>query len=334
LNTSNTAKATVNKTVRAKIVHVLVLAGLSLIANATAAQTAAAPSSADVNEARLHFERGVELYREGSLDAALAEFQRSNQLAPNYKLLYNLAQVQAERHEYVAAVKLLTEYLRTGAADVSADRKRAVGDDIDKLRQRISSLEVQVSVDGAEVFVNDAPVGRSPLPEAVLVNVGTCRVRAEKTGFVTKQQSITVVGADRQRVELKLVAGPAVAQRGAQTTTIKTSNMTPFWISLGATVVLGGTTAVMGGLTLNANNDLDQALNELPAQHDKVDSARHKVRTMAALTDGFGAASIVAAGSALYFLIAPPEQTEVVRASGVQARVQPTPTGVAVSGMF
>jgi hypothetical protein len=55
---------------------------------------------------------------------------------------------------------------------------------------------------------------------------------------------------------------------------------------------------------------------------------------MATLTDVFGAATIVAAGTAVYFLVAAPEHTEVAPTSGLHARVTPTPTGLRVSGTF
>lgn len=311
-------------------VHALIVLLVSLCASVTAAQS---NGNGAINEARVHFERGVELYREGSLDAALAEFERSYQIAPNYKLLYNLAQVQAERHEYVLAVKLFNDYVQAGMNEITPERKRAVGEDVDKLRERIASLTIDVSVDGADVYVNDALVGRSPLPNAVLVNVGNCRVRAEKTGFAAKQQTLTVAGADRPHVKLELVANPALVQRAAPSTvTVQKADMTPFWISVGATVALGGATAVFGALALNANSDLDRELNQLPAQRERVDAARRQLRTMAALTDGFGAASIVAAGSAIYFLLAPPEHTEVMPAARVHARL--TPAGVSLSGVF
>jgi tetratricopeptide (TPR) repeat protein len=317
------------------IVRTFSLIIMSLVAGVAAAQSNSTPnSSAAVNEARVHFERGVELYRESSFDAALAEFERSNQLAPNPKILYNLAQVQAERHEYVAAVELLTKYLQSGGDDIPAERRRAVAEDMEKLRQRTAELTIEVSVDGADLFVNDVAIGRSPWTKPVHVNAGTCRVRAEKAGYAAKTQTITVAGADRPRVQLQLIQTPVLAQHSTRQQTITESNMTPFWLSLGATVVLGGTTAVLGGLTVNADHDLDQALNRFPARSESIDSSRRKLKTMAALTDGFGAATIVAAGTAIYFLIAPPEHTETVPDPGIHARISPHPSGLAVSGTF
>jgi hypothetical protein len=167
----------------------------------------------------LHFERGVDLYREGSFDAALAEFQRTGQLAPNYKILYNLTQVQAERHESVIAVQFLTEYLQKGGSEIQAERRQSVMQDLEKLRQRISPLTVEVSVEGAEVFVNDVLAGRSSLTGSVPVNVGTCRVRAE-IGFLTRSQTVNSVGGESSRIALTLVPGAPVVQRSTEQRTI------------------------------------------------------------------------------------------------------------------
>jgi hypothetical protein len=317
------------------IFQALVLVSVSLVTCVASAQdNAGTLIAADKDEARIHFERGVDLYREGSFDAALAEFQRAGQLAPNYKILYNLAQVQAERHEYVIAVQFLTEYLQKGGSEIQAERRQSVMQDLEKLRQRISPLTVEVSVEGAEVFVNDVLAGRSPLTGTVPVNVGTCRVRAEKIGYLTRSQTVTIVGGEASRIALTLIPGAPVAQRSTEQRTITSRDTTPFWVSIGATVVLGGATGVFGGLALGANHDLDNALNRFPTQQTSVDSARHKLRTMAALTDGFGAGTLVAAGSAVYFLISPPEHKEVIATTAVHARISPTPTGLLVSGTF
>src|ERR1043166_1717810 len=61
----------------------------------------ASPGSGAVTVARQQFAHGVELYRAGAYDAALAAFTRAYELAPTYRILYNLAQVQAQRQDYV-----------------------------------------------------------------------------------------------------------------------------------------------------------------------------------------------------------------------------------------
>src|SRR5687767_10373630 len=51
-----------------------------------------------IRRAQSHFRRGVDLYEERNYDGALAEFSRAHELVPNYRVLYNLAQTQVERH--------------------------------------------------------------------------------------------------------------------------------------------------------------------------------------------------------------------------------------------
>ena len=65
-----------------------------LIACATTTAVAAEPEA--VSEAARHFKLGVQLHGEGNLDAALAEFTRANELAPSYRLLYNMAKVHGD----------------------------------------------------------------------------------------------------------------------------------------------------------------------------------------------------------------------------------------------
>jgi len=316
----------------------LALAVLAAFAASTSMSTAAAQdhvatvSRAQVSEARVHFERGVELYREGSFDAALVEFQRSHELAPNYKILYNLAQVQAERHEYVAAVQLLNEYLQKGGNEIAAERRQAVAQDMEKLSVRIATVSIDVSVEGAEVFVDDVSVGHAPLASPLPVNVGSRRIRAEKPGFLPQARTITVAGAERAQLVLTLQPAPVVAQQSAPERTVQVRNMTPFWISLGATVALGAATGVFGALALGANGDLDSALNTMDRQD--IDSKRGKVRTMAALTDGFGAGTLLAAGATVWLLLSPPEHTERLPATGLRASVAPSLTGLHMSGSF
>lgn len=162
----------------------------SVITSSSAAQNST-PSDAENTTvlARTHFERGVEHYSEGNYDAALAELQRSYELSPTYKLLYNLAQVQMERHDYAAALGAFTDYLRLGGTAIAAERVSAVEQDLKRLKQRTAELNVDVDIPDAQIFVNAAPVGKSPLPGPIRVNVGSIAVRVEKAGYAPFERS-------------------------------------------------------------------------------------------------------------------------------------------------
>ena len=77
----------------------------------------------DLADAQSHFERGVKLYQEGAYDAALTEFERAHQTAPRYEVLFNIAQVHYQLHEYAAALSAFERYLEEGAYEISDDRR-------------------------------------------------------------------------------------------------------------------------------------------------------------------------------------------------------------------
>src|SRR5262245_57032431 len=62
------------------------------------------------DEAKLHYDRGIQLYNEGAYELALIEFQRAYQLFPNYKILFNIGQVSAQLGNYAGATQALRKF--------------------------------------------------------------------------------------------------------------------------------------------------------------------------------------------------------------------------------
>jgi hypothetical protein len=183
-----------------------------LISSAPMIGAAAEPAPSGVSsEAMVHFKRGVELYRENNLDAALAEFVRANELSPSYHLLYNMAQVQAERHDYVHAVELLDAYLEQGGEQVPTARRVEVEEEVARLRQRIATLWVSADVDKATLWVNDEAVATLPLEKPVMLNAGIARLRVEAPGHETVVRELSIAGGDRPNLALSLEAVPSSA---------------------------------------------------------------------------------------------------------------------------
>ena len=90
---------------------------------------AQAPSATDVEEARKHYARGVELYNQGADGAALAELERAYQLAPNWKVLYELGVVELNLHDFASALRHFEQYLDEGKDAVKGARRKEVTDE-------------------------------------------------------------------------------------------------------------------------------------------------------------------------------------------------------------
>lgn len=307
------------------------------------AQSTAAASS-EVDQARAHFERGASLFKEGSFDAALAEFKRAYEIVPNYKVLYNIGQAQVERHDYVAALRAFEDYLRQGATDIATERRESVERDIASLKTRVATLAVKSNARGAELLVDGVSVGTVPFDSDPLVSAGTRRLTLKKAGFTPLERTISVAGGDHPEVEMNLEplsnlpAGDS--QPSGPVTPIARSESRPVrpatWVSLAATGVFTGAAVTFGLLARKSNEDLDAELARFPADASRVDDVRSRVKLEAGLTDGFAIAAAASGILTVYFALSSPKSSETsARAPRVSsARVVPTGQGFAVLGKF
>jgi len=283
----------------------------SSAAVAAAEPSAPAPSASSTNEARERFQRGVALYREGSFDAALAEFRRAYEIAPNYRILYNLAQVQVERHDSVAALTLFGQYLQQGGNELDAERRAQVERDMQSLRGRVADLTVECNVVGAQLSIDGVEAGTLPLAGPIQVNSGVRQIAVAKPGYQSVSRSLTIAGAQPLRLALTLqpLDGRTATGVPAATTPASQTNAqhsqgglsAPFWVSAVATGVFAGAAVTFGVVTANKNQQLDDELNRFPMDPQAVENARQAVKTNALLTDVFTGASIVGAVATVYF---------------------------------
>jgi tetratricopeptide (TPR) repeat protein len=305
-------------------------------------------SSASVEEARERFGKGVQLYREGSLEAALAEFEKAAQLAPSYRLHYNIAQVQYELHNYVGAMRAFRRYLAQGGEQITGDRRAKVEAEIAELEGRVAHLAVNTNVPGAVIAVDEVRVGMAPLNGAVLINPGVRRVSALKPGHLPATVTVTAAGGERidvalelapttspdsGRVVLPLSAVPdlAVATPAPPPPRIKT------WLSILTTATLAAGAGGFALLARKAEGEFEAELNRVPNTRSTIEDARSRMVNYAALTDALTVGSLVAGGVALYLGLSEgrPASKEVgarPRRPGIS--LSPTPGGLQAIGRF
>jgi len=304
----------------------------------------AAAEGTEVTEARQRFARGVELYKEGSFDAAFAEFTKAYELVPNYRVLFNLAQVQSERHDYVASLQLFEKYLQQGGNEISAERREQVAREITALKGRVAQLTVAADVEGAELVIDGVSAGTLPLKEPVLVSAGVRQIQVRKAGYETITRTETIAGGDTPHYEVKLQALPAAAAGAAQPTQKelpnlppepeKPSSTAPFWITLASTAVFTGGAITFGILAHNADQKLDDELNKFPGNPDSIQDARATLKQQALLTDIMTGAAIVSGGFCLYFALSHSSHSSSGQNKAANLRVGAAGTGVRLLGNF
>lgn len=281
---------------------------------AAAAPTAPAetPSASAMAEAKMRYERGLKLYDEGNYDAARVEMQRAYELAPTYRILYNLGLVHRQLNDYAAALRAFTQYLTEGGKKVEAKRRAEVEKYLVDLKAHVATLTIEVDKPGAEVSIDDATIGTSPLAEPVLVNAGKRRITARVPGRAPETKVVTVAGGDAVTVKLEL--GEPTADKPPPPPTPapakpKASN-TPLYVAWGTTAGLALGAGVSATFLFLASRDLRALKGEPAPVRADLESAASKTKTWALVTDIFLAGTLVAGGVATYLTLRSEGRTE------------------------
>jgi tetratricopeptide (TPR) repeat protein len=267
--------------------------------------SAAGARADDLASAQRHFERGVALYQERAYEAALSEFQHAYETAPRYELLFNIAQVHYQLHEYAAALRNFERYLDEGAYELGGERRAFVMREMAKLRERVGTLSVQSSVPGASVLLDDEELGTTPIA-GELVDIGRHVLRVEHADHRPAVRRIQIASGQAEHVELVLeplreAPTPRVAlpEEPAPRDTAGSSRVALWTLGVGSLALAAGA-GTSFALAYRENRALDARLGELPPDPDAIARERETVRRTALASDVLG---IGAGATALACLI-------------------------------
>jgi tetratricopeptide (TPR) repeat protein len=283
----------------------------------------AAHGDAKLDEAKQHLDAATQLYDENNFRGALAELQRAYELAPSYKIMFNIGQVEMELQDYAGALRAYSRYLSEGGPDVPAERVKQVRADLERLRGRIGKIEVQTAP-GAEVLIDDVAIGFAPLPEPVAVNAGRHKVTVHIAGKEPVSRVYDVAG--RQEISAA-IANDAVALAAPVAPAAPTAVDAPaprriklsVYVSWGVTGALGLTAGGLALVARSANNDLANLRGSFGVTAAQLVAQRDSVRRDALLTDLALGATLASAGVATYLTVtrmehgAPPERARTVQ---------------------
>lgn len=320
------------------------------------------PTKAQQQEAATRFKKGLELFKDGDYQAALIEFRRANELAPNFNVLYNIGQVYFQLQDYPGALNALERYLNEGASSIPASRRAEVQRDIDKLKARVANLDITSAVPDAEVTIDDVAVGKTPLSKPIMVSAGRHKITVSKVGFTSATRVIEVASGDAPKVQLDPVeqktaapVGPAEPPRPveppkpvgpvADTTPPPPPPPPPphpvpvAGIVVTSLLTVGAVTT--GVLALTSSNTLKTDRMSGNITHDQLSSDATKTTALAVATDVMTGGAIIALGVTLYVGLRNPSPTPAAdapkpaaRFTAPEVRVGVGSNGVRVFGSF
>jgi PEGA domain len=307
----------------------VVSGSLSGQAASSEAPAVVAPSNPRLELARTHFLRGVEFYRHGDFRLALVEFRRSYELSQNYAILYNVGQVNHQLNNYADALGALQRYLKEGGARVPEERRAEVQASITELEKRVARVRLRLNLDGVELSIDDASLGRIGRERWCVVDPGDHRIEVRHPGYRPLRRTLSVTAGDTAEVSLVLEperlassarAAPSEQQRGSA------------WVAVGwvTTGVLAAGAGVSGFLAVKEARDL----SELRSSPDSTEARREwkaeRARGWAIAADALAGAAVVSGALSLYVTLSGSERAP----EQASTRLGFGPGGVSFSGSY
>jgi hypothetical protein len=205
-------------------------------------------------------------------------------------------------------------------------RRKEVAAAIDDLRRKVGRIKVVISVDGAEVGVDDVPAGVSPLASPLVVNAGRRKLSAKASGYTPAQQMVDVASMEETTVSLDLTKIGASSPKGDPLARKPGPPLTA-WVVLSTTTACVLAAVVTGGLAVSAHGGLESALGTFPGNPSAITAAQDKTRTFSVTTDVLGGVAVAGAVATTVLFVVVPRLSE-------KATVAVSPTGIVVRGAF
>jgi tetratricopeptide (TPR) repeat protein len=289
---------------------------------AKGAPAVSAESAAAREEAKKRYKRGIQLFEEGSYEAAMLEFRRAYTLSPSWKILYNIGMVNVQLRDYAAAIDDLEQYLAGGGAEIPGERQQEVRSQLEDLAGRVATITVVVDVPGAEVTVDDLPIGTTPLAAPIRVNTGRRRVVVSAPRHLPVTRIVELAGGDARtlRFELRSLVDDSPRREVA-------SRPIP-WAWWGTTAVLAAGATTSGLFAMSAARDYD-GLRAREVSAGELDRAHTRLRAWSIATDVLAVAAVASASWSLYLTLREPERP--VKSSAPTAGLALLPGGAFVS---
>jgi hypothetical protein len=285
-------------------------------------------------EAGAHFQRGVDLYNDGDYRGALVEFKKAYAIWPRANVLYDVGQTEFQLLDYASALKTMERYLaETGP---NAAHRQEVENTVEILRGRVGRIALATSVPDCDVFIDEQPVGATPLNQSVLVAVGTRNVSVRCPGRAPVSRAVEVAAGETVRLDPKVPA-PTTASTAAIQAAITpprahepTQLPTRTSMAIGWTfsAVLAAATIGVGSATLVEQSKLESMKNTYPTNKAQLDSQGNMTLGLSIASDALAVASLVAIGVSTYFTV------KLHKEQHTKLRLGMSGTGMSLAGNF
>jgi len=145
--------------------------------------------------AKSAYEAGKVLAADGDFAGALIKFKAALDESKDARVLWNIAFCEKNLRHYSKVIATLQRYQSDGGALLTDKDRKDAQDLITTIEPFTTKMTIHVSEDGAQIFVDDEPVGTSPLASPVVLDIGERHVKVTKDGFAPYEKTTPVGGS-------------------------------------------------------------------------------------------------------------------------------------------
>jgi hypothetical protein len=235
------------------------------------AGTAATASPDPEKESARLIEDGRKAYKAGQFDKARELFAAAYKLKAESNTQLLLAMAEAKSNRPRDAAEHLEAYLRE-AKTASADDKQTAQKLYDEVTAKLGTWWVKVNIDGADIFLDGKPVGRSPLVAPLFVEPNSHEIEVKKEGYLPEKELAAIAPNTESETNFVMKPAPAVVTPKEPDKKIEKpiveppSPPSPAWRTYG--IIGGGALTALGlglgiGLSVSASGKGDEAAAQL-----------------------------------------------------------------------
>ncbi len=156
-----------------------------------------------------------QLFGEGFAATNLAQWDKARtfllsawRIQHHWKIAANLGRAEFKSDRMRDAAEHLRFFLDTAPDDVDATERKRAEEMLAQARAKVGAVKVTGLLEGAELFVDDAPMGRLPPSGLVFVEPGSRRVEGRAVGYTGAGERVAAEAGKEVPLELKLAKVP------------------------------------------------------------------------------------------------------------------------------
>ena len=227
---------------RTRIFALALLVAFAPVAIPVTGWAQSASDEASKNLARARFKEGVAYFDSGQYELARGAFLQAYTLKKHPAILGNLAWSCVRSGHFLEGHRYFEQFLAE-SKDLTAAQRADVADGLSQADARLGRIEIPGAA-GSDVFVDGAHVGKAPLSEPIVVDVGAHAIKVIAPDGTASTQSVTVLAGEKQIAPAAPALTAAPAQPAAAASEPESASPSPhrssFWPANMVPVYVGG----------------------------------------------------------------------------------------------